>query len=67
MRADAILPLPMVLHCRSLGNVRQTTIIVFIRILATATINFNLAGVRLLIEDGFNFGATPLGDIDTID
>ena len=46
---------------------RQTTIIVFIRILAAATINFNLARVRLLIEDGFYFGATPIGDIDTID
>ena len=47
---------------------------VFIRIVATATINFSLAGVRLLIEGGsysraafINFGATPLGDIDTVD
>ena len=39
-----------------------------------AAINFSLATVQLLIEDGsysraafFNFGATPLGDIDTVD
>ena len=38
-----------------------------------ANINFNLAGVQLLIECGsylmaafINFGATPLGDIGTI-
>ena len=47
---------------------------VFIRIVAAATTNFSLAGVRLLIEGGsysraafINFGATPLGDIDTVD
>ena len=47
---------------------------IFIRTLAAATINFSLAGVRLLIEGGSysmaafsNFGATPLGDIDMID
>ena len=42
--------------------------IVFIQILATATINFSLSGVQLLIEGGFYyFGATLLGDTDTID
>ena len=47
---------------------------VFIQTLAVATINFNLARVRLLIEGGsysrmvfINFGAIPLGDNDTID
>ena len=47
---------------------------VFIQIVATATINFSRAGVRLLIKGGsysrvafINFGATPLGDIDTVD
>ena len=35
-----------------------------IRILATATIHFNLAGVWLLIEGSFiDFGAIPLDDI----
>ena len=50
------------------------TTTVFIQILAAATINFSLTGVWLLIEGGsysraafINFGATPLGDIDTID
>ena len=41
---------------------------IFIRILAAATTNYSLAGVQLLIEgDFYKFGATPLGDIDTID
>ena len=47
---------------------------VFIQIVAAATINFSLAGVRLLIEGSsylraafIDFGATPLGDIDTVD
>ena len=49
-------------------------ITVFIRIVAVATINFSLAGMRLLIKGGsysraafINFGVTPLGGIDTID
>ena len=52
----------------------QISYTVFIQILAAATINFSLAGVRLLIEGGaysraafINFGAKHLGDIDTID
>ena len=52
-------------------HVHEVDNTVFIRILAVATINFSLAGVRLLIEGGSysraNFGETPLGDIDTID
>ena len=39
-----------------------------------ATINFSVAGVRLLIKGGcylraafIKFGATPLGDIDMVD
>ena len=47
---------------------------VFVRIIATATINFSLAGLWLLFEGGFyskaafiKFGTIPLGDIDTID
>ena len=32
---------------------------VFIRIVAAATINFSLAGVRPLIEGGSYFGAIP--------
>ena len=45
-----------------------------IRIVAAATINFSLTGVRLLIEGSsysraafINFGVTPLGGIDTVD
>ena len=51
-----------------------TVCTVFIRILAAATINFSLAGVRLLIEGGsyskaafINFGAISLAVIDTVD
>ena len=49
------------------GNSCTTLITVFIRIVAVATINFSLAGVRQLIEDGsysrmafVYFGGIPL-------
>ena len=48
-------------------NYSSTEITVFIRIVAAATINFSLAGVRLLIEGGsysraafIYFGGIPL-------
>ena len=52
------------IHSKHITCTYLNLITVFIRILAAATINFSLPGVRLLIERGFHyFGAIHLATI----